>query len=186
VCSLCFGAASFSILIFFFFFSSFSVFRCDLVVLWMDESKSLVSEKTGMWPKDDLYSGTGDGNERTRVPPTAVQPPHVGWCGVHVRMYAPLEVRQGKIRQWFRLGKVSQNCSPERALAVGGGISEKDPKCREIEDDAERLARGTLGALLVAAAGAGGADDNHATALATVLVGGHVDDVWCFVVCVRW
>ena len=32
----------------------------------------------------------------------------------------------------------------------------------------------------MAAAGAGGADDNHATALAAVLVGGHVDFlVWC-------
>jgi hypothetical protein len=46
----------------------------------------------------------------------------------------------------------------------------------------ERLARGTLGALLVAAAGAGGADDNHATALAAVLVGGHFD-VWYVCVC---
>jgi hypothetical protein len=58
----------------------------------------------------------------------------------------------------------------------------KVSKCREIEDDAERLARGTLGALLVAAAGAGGADDNHATALAAVLVGGHFD-VWYVCVC---
>lgn len=39
-----------------------------------------------------------------------------------------------------------------------------------------RLAHGAVGALLVAASGAGGADDNHATALATVLVGGHVFD----------
>jgi hypothetical protein len=36
------------------------------------------------------------------------------------------------------------------------------------------LAHGAVSALLVAASSAGGADDNHATALATVLVGGHI------------
>jgi hypothetical protein len=41
-----------------------------------------------------------------------------------------------------------------------------------------RCLRGRAGvALLVAASGAGGADDNHATALATVLEGRH-DDGW--------
>lgn len=35
-----------------------------------------------------------------------------------------------------------------------------------------------FGALLVAAAGASGADDNHATALAAVLVGRHVFDLF--------
>lgn len=38
-----------------------------------------------------------------------------------------------------------------------------------------------LGALLVAAAGAGGADDNHATAFAAVLVGRH-----CSFFCLGW
>lgn len=36
------------------------------------------------------------------------------------------------------------------------------------------LAHGAVRALLVAATSAGGADDNHATALATVLVGRHI------------
>jgi hypothetical protein len=36
-----------------------------------------------------------------------------------------------------------------------------------------RLAGRAVGALLVAAAGAGGADDDHATAFAAVLEGGH-------------
>jgi hypothetical protein len=39
------------------------------------------------------------------------------------------------------------------------------------------LAERAVVALLVAAGGAGGADDNHASTLAAVLVGRHIDDV---------
>lgn len=45
------------------------------------------------------------------------------------------------------------------------------------------LGHGAARALLVAAGGAGGADDNHASTLAAVLVGRHVGDgglFWCF------
>ena len=41
------------------------------------------------------------------------------------------------------------------------------------------LAERAVGALLVAAAGAGGANDDHATALAAILKGGHL-------VCLSW
>jgi hypothetical protein len=39
------------------------------------------------------------------------------------------------------------------------------------------LAQRAVVALLVAASGAGGADDNHASTLAAVLVGRHIGDV---------
>lgn len=42
------------------------------------------------------------------------------------------------------------------------------------------LGHGAARALLVAAGGAGGADDNHASTLAAVLVGRHVGDLGLF------
>ena len=44
---------------------------------------------------------------------------------------------------------------------------------RALEAVAMRLATRAVGALLVTASGAGGADDNHASALAAVFVGRH-------------
>ena len=54
--------------------------------------------------------------------------------------------------------------------------------CRRRQDSPMgNLGHGTGRALLVAAGGAGGADDNHASTLAAVLVGRHVGDglFWC-------
>jgi hypothetical protein len=124
------------------------------------------------------------------------RPTHRIWVGGrkvrvrHAHAHAPPEVR--------RQAAIPVGCSKPgsfpRTGACFGGETKKKKKSESVMRSRapkqeltrikvlERLARGTLGALLVAAAGAGGADDNHATALAAVLVGGHFD-VWYVCVC---